>query len=119
MFADNVIVQIAGTRLAPFSIHHPEHADNLAVIYGWLDHSKSVYIWNGVNDGQIIPHGDCTAQALHIKELAELGVKGYFAEGWTWPGADMADLRVFLAARMIFDAMLEIDHLVAFAFRWT
>ena len=48
-----------------------------------------------------------------MQELAALGVKGYFAEGWTWPGADMADLRVFLAARMTFDATLDIDHLVA------
>ena len=48
-----------------------------------------------------------------MQELAELGVKGYFAEGWTWPGADMADLRVYLAARMTFDATLDIDHLAA------
>ena len=32
------------------------------------------YIWNGVNNGEILPHGDYTAQALHIKELAALGV---------------------------------------------
>ena len=66
-----------------------------------------------------MPHGDCMAQALHIKELAELGVglhgtvRGYFAEGSTFPGTDMADLRVFLAARMTFDVTLDIDTLVA------
>ena len=32
-----------------------------------------------------------------MQELAELGVRGYFAEGWDQPGADMAELRVFLA----------------------
>ena len=48
-----------------------------------------------------------------MQELAALGVRGYFAEGDTFPGTDMADLRVFLAARMTFDATLDIDHLVA------
>ena len=47
-----------------------------------------------------------------MQELAELGIRGYFAEGWTWQGADMADLRVFLAGRMTFDATLDIDNLV-------
>ena len=111
VFADNVIVQIAGTRFAPFSIHHDENADNLALIQEWLNHSKAVYLWNGINGG-ILPHGDCTAQALQIKELSELGVTGYFAEGDTWPGADCIELRVFLAARMTFDATLDIDRLV-------
>jgi hypothetical protein len=60
-----------------------------------------------------MPHGDCTAQALHIKELSELGVTGYFAEGNGVPGSDMADLRVFLAGRLTFDATLDIDKLLA------
>ena len=55
----------------------------------------------------------CCLLAFFLQELAELGIRGYFAEGWTWPGADMADLRVFLAGRMTFDATLDIDHLVA------
>jgi hypothetical protein len=59
------------------------------------------------------PHGDVTAQALHIKELAQLGVSGYFAEGSTTLGADMADLRIFLAGRLAFDATLDIDALLA------
>jgi hypothetical protein len=113
VFAQNVIVQIAGQRYADVSLHHEQNAADLALIQGWLAHSESVYIWNGVNEGSILPHGDYLAQALHIKELAKLGVKGYFAEGSTWPGSDMVDLRVFLAGRMMFDATLDIDTLVA------
>ena len=48
-----------------------------------------------------------------MQEIAELGVRGYFAEGWSFPGADMADMRVFLAGRMTFNASLDIEHLVA------
>lgn len=32
------------------------------------------YIWDGMSNGVMLPHGDYTAQALHIKELAQLGV---------------------------------------------
>ena len=37
-------LQIAGTNLGFVSIHHPENADNLAVIQGWLKHAKAVYL---------------------------------------------------------------------------
>ena len=115
VFADNVIVQIAGFNLEGLkaSLHDEENADKLALVKGWLEHAKTVYIWNGIEKSVIVPHGDVLTQALHIKELAELGVKGYFAEGSTWPGSDMADLRVYLAARMTFDATLDIDQLVS------
>ena len=138
VFADNVIVQIAGLGgvIVDVSLHDKENAVALALIKGWLKHATTVYIWKGIPKSVILPHGGHTAQALHIKvrlslvtllvlvccllyslsdlqELAELGVRGYFAEGWTWEGADMADLRVFLAGRMTFDATLDIDTLVA------
>jgi hypothetical protein len=112
VFAPNVIVQIAGFNLPDVSLYHPDNADNLALVKGWLEHAKTVYIWNGIEKSVILPHGDVLAQPLHIKELAELGVKGYFAEGSTEPGSDMVDLRVFLAARLTFNASLDIDTLV-------
>ena len=107
-----MIVQIAGFSLADVSLHHAENADKLALVEGWLQHADTVHIWNGLGANVILPHGDVMAQALHIKELAGLGVKGYFAEGATWPGSDMVDLRVFLAARLTFDASLDITTLV-------
>ena len=55
--------------------------------------------------------GDVLAQALHLKELASLGITGYFAEGSALPGADMHDLRVFLAGRLTFNASLDIHDL--------
>lgn len=113
VFADNVIVQIAGFNLPDVSLYHPENAYHLALVKGWLQHASTVYIWNGIEKSVILPHGDVLAQALHIKELAALGVKGYFAEGSTMPGSDMVDLRAFLAARLTFDASLDIDTLVA------
>ena len=112
-FADNVIVRIAGFSAGAVSLHHLKNAFNLAVVKGWVRAAKTVYIWNGVNNGEILPHGDCIAQALHIKELAELGVTGYFAEGNGVPGSDFADLRVFLAGRMAFDTTLDIEKLLA------
>ena len=114
VFAPNVIVQIAGFNPSnpALSLHHEENADKLALVKGWTRHAKTVYIWNGIEKSVILPHGDVLAQALHIKELAELGVTGYFAEGATWQGSDMVDLRVFLAARLTFNATLDIDTLV-------
>ena len=82
VFARNVIVQIAGFSLPDVSLHHKENADHLALVKGWLQHASTVYIWNGVGGSVILPHGDVLAQALHIKELAELGVKGYVSP-WT------------------------------------
>eukprot|EP01043_Picozoa_sp_COSAG02_P000987 COSAG02_NODE_20_length_53673_cov_86.864841_22_plen_582_part_00 len=111
-FADNVVVRIAGYNLGSVSLYHPRNAQNLAVTKGWLQHAKTVYVWNEVNNGQILPHGDVLAQALHLKELASLGVTGYFAEGSALPGADMHDLRVFLAGRLTFNASLDVDDLL-------
>lgn len=112
VFADNVVVRIAGYNLGFVSLYHPDNAQNLAVTQGWLRHAKTVYVWNEVNNGDILPHGDVTAQALHLKELAALGVTGYFAEGSAIPGSDMHDLRVYLAGRLTFNASLDIDMLV-------
>ena len=123
------------------SLYDERNAEYLTLIKGWLKHAKTVYVWKGLPKSVILPTGGHTAQALHIKvlcitvrayrrscrttmfvvaeslyafmqELAELGVRGYFAEGWGYPGADMADLRVFLAGRMTFNATLDIDTLV-------
>ena len=115
VFAANVIVQIAGFNPSnpALSLHHEENAGELALVEGWVKHAATVYVWNGLGKSVIMPHGDVLAQALHIKELAELGVTGYFAEGATEPGSDMADLRVFLAARMMFNSTLDIGTLVA------
>ena len=111
----NVIVQIAGFNLEGFkaSMYNKENADKLALVKGWVEHAKTVYIWNGIEKSVVLPHADVLTQALHIKELFELGVTGYFAEGATWPGSDMTDLRVFLAARLTYDATLDIETLVA------
>jgi hypothetical protein len=53
-FADNVIVRIAGFGVGSVSIHHPQNAVQLAVVQGWVKAAKTVFIWNGVNNGQIL-----------------------------------------------------------------
>jgi hypothetical protein len=51
------------------------HAEGCArCVCGWCAMGGHRYIWDGLSNGVILPHGDYTAQALHIKELAQLGV---------------------------------------------
>ena len=67
-FADNVIVQIAGLGgILDVSLHDKENAVALAQIKGWLNHSKTVYIWKGISKSVILPYGGHRSQALHIK----------------------------------------------------
>ena len=71
VFADNVIVQIAGLGgiggILDVSLHDKENAVVLALIKGWLKHAKTVYIWKGIPKSVILPFGGHRAQALHIK----------------------------------------------------
>eukprot|EP01051_Picozoa_sp_SAG22_P005699 SAG22_NODE_347_length_11873_cov_15.313997_3_plen_1456_part_00 len=111
-FADNIIVRIAGFNMGHVSLHAPANADKLSLVQEWMKVAKTVYVWDGISEDVILPHGDYTAQALHIKELAQLGVTGYFAEASSLPGSDMNDLRAFMAGRMVFDPSLDVDELL-------
>eukprot|EP01044_Picomonas_judraskeda_P027543 COSAG03_NODE_8792_length_771_cov_1.154762_2_plen_194_part_01 len=114
-FADNVIVRVAGFIPGFVSLYHPYNAYILDALQRWLKVAKTVFIWDGYPDNDawsMVPSYNYLANSLHIKELAQLGVTGYFAEGWPNPGHDMVDLRVFLGGRMAFDPSLDADKLL-------
>ena len=52
------------------------------------------------------------AQAVRIKEMGQLGVTGYVAFGNEFR-PDMVDLMAFLSGRLMFNATLDVDTLLA------
>mgnify|MGYP001024974314 FL=1 len=54
-------------------MHAPTNAEKLSLVQEWMQAAKTVYIWDGISEDVILPHGDYVSQALHIKELAQLG----------------------------------------------
>jgi len=109
-------VRIAGFNTGYVSLHHPLNAANLALVTGWRAVAKHVFIWDGGVDNTkwtLVPQGNYLAEAQHIRELAQLGATGYFAEGSGIPGADMCDLKTYLAGRMAFDPTLDENALLS------
>ena len=56
-------------------MYAPTNAEKLSLVQEWMQVAKTVYIWDGISEDVILPHGDYVSQALHIKELAQLGKK--------------------------------------------
>ena len=77
VFAENVIVQIAGLgNIADVSLHDPQNAAVLELLQEWMKHAKTVYVWKGISKNVMLPFGGHTAQALHIKvRRATVGYK--------------------------------------------
>ena len=114
-FGGNVIVQLCINGLDQFlPLSDPKNQKIASAISAWVKVVPTLYIWDYTCnfENSAIPVGNYFSQAKHIKELAALGVKGYYGEGCPHPGIDMIDLKTFLAARTAFDPSLDTTALI-------
>lgn len=87
------------------SLHHPSNAVYLAEARGWMMACKKMTVYDNTDNFAftIAPWPNYYALPLHIKEFAALGFVGYYAAGYPLQGQDMADLKTFVAARVMWD----------------
>ena len=104
-FGKHVVVQVAAPMNAFVPLSDPKNQRVLELLAAWRKVAPTIYVWDYTCnfENTVIPFGNYYAQALHIKEMVSLGIKGYYGEGCPHPGVDMIDLKTYVAARTAFD----------------
>lgn len=76
-------------------------------LHGWLDVCDRVYLYDYPDNVSyhLVPHPNLRALAANIRNWAEIGVTGYFGDGIGRGsgGTEMAELRSWLVARLLWD----------------
>jgi hypothetical protein len=84
---------------------------------GWLAISPKVYIYDYPDNvsWEWVPHPNIRALAQNIKDWAKAGVKGYYGDGINGGsgGTEMAELRAWLIAKLIWDPSQDPNKLIA------
>ena len=114
--ADNVIVRLCSIECdfsAPLdSEANEEFADELRA---WGKTARELYIWNYVTNfvKYYLPHPNWNGLSPDLRFFAENGVTAVFEQGSDGPGpiADLADLRAWLTAKLLWDPSQDADAL--------
>jgi len=82
----------------------------------WARLSANVVVWTYNTNFQnyLLPFPNWWAMCSSVRQLAELGVQGYFGQG-AWDnggGAELAHLRLWVLARLLWDPDLDADALI-------
>ena len=85
-------------------------------LHGWLQICDRVYLYDYPDNVSypFVPHPNLRALAANIRNWAEIGVTGYFGDGigGGTGGTEMAELRVWLIARLLWDPTQDPDALI-------
>lgn len=107
----NILVQLCQSGLdmsAPLA--DPRNARWHKRVADWLDAASSVWIWSYTEGHSILPNINHFSIGEDITHLAELGVKGYFAEGDATPAKDL--LKHYLIGRKTFNPQLSTNDTI-------
>jgi uncharacterized protein DUF4838 len=84
-------------------------------IVGWSKICKRLYIWDYTTNFRhhIMPHPNLKVLGPNVKFFADHNVKGIFEQGaYTTSGAEMAELRAWVLAKMMWNPKLDGEKLV-------
>jgi hypothetical protein len=84
-------------------------------VIGWSRICRRLYIWDYVVNFSyaLAPHPNLRVLAPNLRFLVEHGAKGYFAEALPYsPGLEMAELRSWVLAKLMWDPTLDGEALV-------
>ena len=84
-------------------------------IVGWSKICNRLYIWDYVTNFRhyFRPHPNLRVLGPNIRFFADHGVKGIFEQGaYTSVGAEMAELRAWVLAKLLWDPKLDDDKLI-------
>ena len=112
----NVIVRLCSIECS-FSVPL-SHERNKAFrddIVGWSKICNRLYIWDYVTNFKhhILPHPNLQVLGPNVKFLVAHGAKGIFEQGaYTTNGAEMAELRAWVLAKMLWNPQLDDQKLI-------
>ena len=114
----NVIVRLCSIECS-FAHTLGESAENAAFrtdIEGWSKVCQRLYIWDyTTNFGHyIMPHPNLRVLGPNVRFFVRNGVKGVFEQGaYQSYGAELAELRAWVLAQLLWDPELDADALIA------
>jgi Domain of unknown function (DUF4838)/Glycosyl hydrolase family 67 N-terminus len=112
---DNVIVRLCSIE-ASFSVPlaHERNKPFRDDIIGWSKICDRLYVWDYVTNFRhhIMPHPNLRVLGPNVKFFADHSVKGIFEQGaYTTNGAEMAELRAWVLAKLLWDPSRDGDAL--------
>ncbi|MFI5386128.1 MAG: DUF4838 domain-containing protein [Fimbriimonadales bacterium] len=112
----NVIVRLCSIECNfAFPLGAPQNASFGDDIRGWSKLTNRLYIWDYCTNfaNYMQPHPDYFTLGPTIQWFSQNGVKGVFEEGdYSSNGGDMAELKAWLIAQMLWDPKQDPDKLV-------
>lgn len=112
----NVIVRLCSIECNfAFPLGAPQNASFGDDIRGWSKLTNRLYIWDYCTNfaNYMQPHPDYFTLGPTIRWFSENGVKGVFEEGdYNSNGGDMAELKAWLIAQMLWDPKQDPDKLI-------
>ena len=112
----NVIVRLCSIECS-FSVPL-SHERNRAFrddIVGWSKICKRLYIWDYVTNFRhhMLPHPNLRVLGPNVRFFVDHSVRGIFEQGaYTTNGAEMAELRAWVLARLLWNPSLDADQLI-------
>lgn len=113
---DNVIVRLCSIECS-FSVplSHERNSRFRDDIIGWSKICDRLYIWDYTTNFRhhIMPHPNLRVLGPNVKFFVDHSVKGIFEQGaYTTNGAEMAELRAWVLARLLWNPSLDGQMLV-------
>ena len=113
---ENVIVRLCSIECSFSKPLADERNQNFRDdIVGWSKISNRLYIWDYTTNFRhhIMPHPNLRVLGPNVKFFAEHSVKGIFEQGaYTTNGAEMAELRAWVLAKLLWDPSLDGQQLI-------
>ncbi len=112
----NVMVRLCSIECS-FSVplHHQRNQAFRDDIVGWSKICDRLYIWDYTTNFKhhILPHPNLRVLGPNVKFLAAHGAKGIMEQGaYTTNGAEMAELRAWVLAKLLWDPAREGQELI-------
>ena len=112
----NVIVQLCSIECS-FSrpLDHPRNSRFAGDLVGWSKICKRLYIWDYTTNFKhhLLPHPNLRVLAPNIRFFVRSNAKGIFEQGApATPGAEMAELRAWVLAKLLWNPELDGKKLV-------
>ncbi len=113
--SDDVIVRLSTIKCSfgrPFT-----HANNTAVyqdLLGWSKVCSRLHVWDYVvnHTYAMLPHPNLRVLAPNIREYIKLGVTGYYGGAERNPAIEVAELRAWMVAKLMWDPSLDGQELI-------
>jgi hypothetical protein len=111
----NVIVRLCSIECSfGRPLNHPDNKAFLENLEGWSKITQRLFIWDYTTDfaHYIQPHPNYHVLGPNIRLFVKNNVRGVFEQGaYQSPGAEMAELRAWLLAKLLWNPQLDAEKL--------